>query len=85
MTESNQEEAMATLDIKNFPEALYRRLQARAEREHRSLSQEVIYLLSRAVEEPEVRSLLELKGLGKELWRGIGPDRHLGGERSAWD
>lgn len=76
---------MATLNIKNFPEALYGRLQARAGREHRSLSQEVVHLLSRAVEEPEVSSLLELKGLGKELWRGIDAGRYLEEERSAWD
>jgi len=76
---------MATLNIKNFPEGLYGRLQARAEREHRSLSQEVVHLLGRAVEEPEVRSLLELKGLGKELWRGIDVERYLEEERSAWD
>ena len=76
---------MATLNIKNFPEALYGRLQARAERERRSLSQEVVHLLNRAVDEPEMSSLLELKGLGKELWRGIDAARYLDEERSAWD
>ena len=36
---------MATLNIKNFPDPLYRRLQERAEQEHRSLAQEVIHIL----------------------------------------
>lgn len=76
---------MATLNIKNFPDALYGRLQSRAERERRSLSQEVIHLLDRAVEEPEVTSILELQGLGKELWRRIDIDRYLEEERSSWD
>lgn len=76
---------MATLNIKNFPEALYGRLQSQAERERRSLSQEVIHLLSRAVEEPEVTSILELQGLGKDLWRRLDVDRYLQEERSSWD
>lgn len=76
---------MATLNIKNFPEALYGRLQSRAERERRSLSQEVIHLLSRGVEEPEVTSILELQGLGKDLWRRLDVDRYLEEERSSWD
>lgn len=76
---------MATLNIKNFPEALYGRLQSQAERERRSLSQEVIHLLSRAVEEPEVTSILELQGLGKDLWRRLDVDRYLEEERMSWD
>lgn len=76
---------MATLNIKNFPEALYGRLQSQAERERRSLSQEVIHLLSRAVEEPEVTSILELQGLGKDLWRRLDVDRYLEEERRSWD
>jgi plasmid stability protein len=80
-----EEEPMATLNIKNFPDALYGRLQSQAERERRSLSQEVIHLLDRAVEEPQATSLLELKGLGKELWREIDSARHIDQERSSWD
>jgi plasmid stability protein len=76
---------MATLNIKGFPEALYGKLQERAEREHRSLSQEVVHLLSLAVEEPEPLSILELKGLGKEIWRGTDAARHVAEERRAWD
>jgi plasmid stability protein len=38
---------MATLNIKNLPDALYKRLQARAKRERRSVAQEVTWLLSK--------------------------------------
>lgn len=76
---------MATLNIKGFPEALYGKLQERAEREHRSLSQEVVHLLSQAVEEPEPLSILALKGLGKEVWRGTDAARYVEEERRAWD
>jgi plasmid stability protein len=40
---------MATLNIKNFPDDLYKRLKARAKREGRSLAGEVTMLLSRGV------------------------------------
>ncbi|MFP3942166.1 MAG: FitA-like ribbon-helix-helix domain-containing protein [Thermoanaerobaculia bacterium] len=76
---------MATLNIKNFPDTLYGRLQSRADKERRSLSQEVIRLLEQAVVEPEASSLLELKGLGKELWRDVDASRHIDEERNAWD
>src|SRR5882724_11955796 len=34
--------AMAVLNIKNLPDSLYRKLQARAKRQHRSVAQEVL-------------------------------------------
>lgn len=76
---------MATLHIKNFPDALHDRLQSQAERGGRSLSQEVIHLLGRAVEESEATSVLDLKGLGRELWREIDVARYLDDERGSWD
>lgn len=76
---------MATLNIKNFPDTLYGRLQERADKERRSLSQEVIRLLEQAVAAPEASSVLELKGLGKELWKGMDAARHVEEERNAWD
>ncbi len=42
---------MATLNIKNFPDDLYERLQERAQREHRSLAQQVIHTLGSATRE----------------------------------
>jgi plasmid stability protein len=76
---------MATLNVKNMPDALYRKLQAHARRQRRSVAQEVVHLLSRALEEPEARSILELRGLGKERWRRVDGGRHVTRERRAWD
>jgi plasmid stability protein len=76
---------MATLNIKGFPDVLYNTLQRRAETERRSLSQEVIHLLSRSLEEPTPRSILELRGLGKDLWKGVDPAEHVEAERRSWD
>ena len=76
---------MATLNIKNMPDALYRKLQARAKRERRSVAQQVTEILSRALEEPEPLSILDLQGLGKEYWRGIDAAAHVEHERSTWD
>jgi plasmid stability protein len=76
---------MAILNIKNIPEALYKKLQARAKHEHRSVAQEVTHLLSEAVETAKPLSILELKGLGKEHWRELGAGKHIQNERASWD
>lgn len=75
---------MATLNIKNFPDALYKKLQARAKKEHRSVAQEITKLLSDAVDPPK-RSILELEGLGKEIWKGIDAAEYVKQERDSWD
>jgi hypothetical protein len=77
--------AMATLNIKNLPDPLYRKLRAWAQRRHRSLSQEVIHILTEVTQEPEPLSILDLRGLGKEYWEGIDPSTHVEQERRAWD
>jgi plasmid stability protein len=76
---------LATLNIKNLPDLLYRKLQARARREHRSVAQQVTEMLSRALEAPEPLSILELQGLGKEHWQGVDAAAHVERERSTWD
>ena len=76
---------MATLNIKNLPDALYRKLQARARRERRSVAQEVIHLLSRAVTEPPAVSIREFRGLGKAAWQERDPAAHVATERATWD
>lgn len=76
---------MSTLNIKNFPDSLHRKLKKRAAREHRSVAQEVVHLLTASVETPEPLSILELRGLGKEVWRGIDAAAHVEEERSSWD
>lgn len=76
---------MATLNVKNLPDALYRKLQARAKRERRSVAQEVTKILSEALEAAKPLSILELRGLGKEYWRDVDAGTHVEHERAAWD
>jgi plasmid stability protein len=75
---------MATLNVKEFPDELYGRLKQRAERERRSVAQEVIHLLAGAVAEPEPLSILALRGLGKEHWAGVEAAEHVERERGSW-
>jgi plasmid stability protein len=44
---------MSVLHVRNVPDALYERLRRRAEAQRRSLSAEVITLLTRALDEEE--------------------------------
>jgi len=76
---------MAVLNIKNLPDTLYKKLQARARRQHRSVAQQVTHLLAEALESSEPLSILDLKGLGKEHWRGVQPSKHVKKERASWD
>jgi plasmid stability protein len=75
---------MATLNVKNLPDALYRKLKARAKRERRSVAQQVTVLLTEALEPTPALSILELRALGKELWREVDADEHVARERAAW-
>ncbi len=75
---------MATLNVKNLPDRLYRKLQARAKKQHRSVAQEVTHILERAVTEPEPLSILELRGLGKDVWEEVDAEKHVDAERDAW-
>jgi hypothetical protein len=81
----NWRKSMATLNIKNFPTPLYERLQELAKRDHRSVAQQVVYLLEQAAEQAEPLSLLELRGLGKECWKDVDPVAYIHGERDSWD
>lgn len=76
---------MATLNVKNLPDGLYRKLQARAKRQRRSVAQEITQILSEVLEPPQPVSILELRGLGKELWRDTDAAGHVDRERSSWD
>jgi plasmid stability protein len=75
---------MATLNVKNLPDALYRRLQRRARRQHRSVAQEVTHILATLLSAPEPTSVLDIQGLGKELWQGVDAVRHVREERRSW-
>ena len=76
---------MATLNVKKFPDEIYRRLQSMAEREHRSVAQQVIHILTRVTEEQAKHSILELKGLGKEAWGDVSATDHVAAERDSWN
>ena len=76
---------MATLNIKNVPDQLYRRIQTRAKKERRSVAQEVIQILSQATARPASLSILALQGLGKEIWQGIKAGRYVDKERREWE
>jgi hypothetical protein len=76
---------VATLNVKNLPDALYKKLQARARRQRRSVAQEVTQLLSEALEVPATLSILDLKGLGKEQWGDVDAAAHVRRERASWD
>jgi plasmid stability protein len=76
---------MATLNIKNLSDSLYRKLQKRARDRHRSVAQEVRSILEAALASPKPLSILELRGLGKEAWQGIDAGDHVDRERRAWD
>jgi plasmid stability protein len=69
---------MATLNIKNFPDRLYRRIKQRAGKNRRSITQEVVQLLDDAVNGVPRVSLLGREGLGKAVW-----DDALGGKSAA--
>jgi len=75
---------VAVLNIKKLPDSLYKKLQARAKRQHRSVAQEVTHLLSVALETPKLLSILDLQGLGKEHWKGIDAPAHIERERASW-
>jgi len=76
---------MATLNVKNLPDGLYRKLQAQARRERRSVAQEVTRLLAEALESPKRLSILDLKGLGKDHWKEVDAAEHVRKERASWD
>ncbi len=76
---------MATLNIKNLPDPLYAALKARADGQHRSVAQEVTHLLTEALRAQEPLSILDLQGLGRELWADVDAAQHVEDERASWD
>jgi plasmid stability protein len=79
------EDEVATLNVKNLPDALYRKLRKRARDRRRSVAQEVTLILEEAVGRPQQVSILELRGLGKDIWQGTDAAAHVDAERRAWD
>jgi len=75
---------MAYLNIKNFPNGLYRKLSRLAKQEKRSTAQEVVHLLEGSLKPMKTHHITELKGLGKEVWKGINVEEFLTKERNSW-
>ena len=73
-----------SLNVKDLPDGLYRKLKARAKRERRSVAQQVTVMLAQALEPAPAHSILELRGLGKEVWRNADGAAHVDHERAAW-
>ena len=76
---------MAILNVKNLPDELYEKLKARAKEQRRSVAAEVTQILYEALGVQERTSILELRGLGKDLWEGIDPAEYIEQERASWD
>jgi plasmid stability protein len=76
---------VATLNIKNLPDSLYRQLKARAKKDRRSVAQEVTGIIEEALREPEPLSIESLRGLGKDRWTKIDGAKHVDRERRSWD
>lgn len=75
---------MAVLNVKNIPDSLYRKLKMRAKHQHRSIAQEVLHILSQALETQKGLSIMELEGLGKDLWKDVDATEHIRRERDSW-
>lgn len=76
---------MATLNIKNMSDELYYNLRVHAEQQHRSISQEVIHALTMHLARNHKHSILDLRGLGKEIWSDIIATTHVDEERASWE
>lgn len=54
--------------------------------ERLQLIQELLDTISSEVTVPsQKRSILELQGVGREMWRAIDVDEYISSERSSWD
>lgn len=54
--------------------------------EQRRLLEELAAIVRRnPVERPRRHSILELEGLGEEVWRGIDAKKYVDEERDSWD
>ena len=49
------------------------------------LLEEMATLIRRRTSKTEPRSILELKGKGKDIWKGLNVKAYIDEERSSWD
>lgn len=75
---------MATLNVKNFPDGLYRALRKRARERGRSLSSEVTVLLREQIQRPKKYSVMDWPKLAGGVFRGVDVEAFLQKERDSW-
>ena len=68
---------MPSLQVRDLPEDVYVRLQARASAEHRSIAQETIVLLRRALSVPDSRKAERAAIIQRSRNRPIPPAENL--------
>jgi dihydroneopterin aldolase len=61
------------------------RVQRLAPADQLRLLEELAALVRRQVMAQKRRSILELEGLGKEVWQGIDAQEYVDRERASWD
>jgi hypothetical protein len=71
------------LDRTTYEEALERARLLSPEDQARLL-EELIADLRQRLENQQYHSIMELKGLGKELWQGVDVEKYIEEERSSW-
>ncbi len=64
---------------------LWSQVQHLSSEEQLQLLVDLADLLKRPLATKPLHSILELKGLGKEIWQGIDVDQYLEDERNSWD
>ncbi len=74
---------MATLNVKGFPDDLYRKLKKRAKEEGRSIASEVTHLLSRDLNRSRPYTVDDLKGLAGP-WKDVDVAKWIDRERDSW-
>jgi hypothetical protein len=73
---------MMTLMTYNNVLRLTRQLELR---EQLRLLEDLAQLVRQQVEVPRTRSIMELEGLGAEIWQGIDAQEYVNKERASWD
>ena len=72
---------MATIEYQDAR----RIVQALSQSEQRRLVSEISNDLQHADSNEQHLSILELRGLGKEIWQGIDAQEYVDGERHSWN
>ncbi len=76
---------MPNLVVRGMPEELYETLKEKSQEDNRSLNQEVIWILKTFLKKEKKRSIKELRGLGKDIWKEIDAQEYVNSERESWD